>query len=101
MCCKPSAQVIIAVPSKAQLKEIFWKELTMWFELLPYDLRNQFNLSKSGKLKSKCRPCHSFVIAQIASKANELNFHGFHGDNLLIIADDAASIPDNIYGTLA
>jgi len=92
LCCFPYARVVATAPTRQQLNDVLWAEISKW-------------QSKSPLLKillkwTKTRICMSgqeerwFAVARTATKPE--NMQGFHEDNMLFIVDEASGVADPI-----
>jgi hypothetical protein len=93
------AKVVITAPTNRQLNDIFWSELAKWFKrsLLQEEFIQQKDkfFHKSSPKSWWMRIVSPQVSATKDSQAETLA--GFHGDHLLIIADEASGIPDPFF----
>ena len=92
-------KVVCTAPTARQLADILWSELSKW--LRRSILADEFILQKD-KMFHKDSPkewwCRAVSPSVKASKEEQAEtLAGFHGDHLLIIADEASGIPDPVY----
>jgi hypothetical protein len=99
MATRPGAKVVVTAPTNRQLNDIFWSELSKWFKrsLLQDEFVQQKDkfFHKSDPKGWWIRIVSPQVSATKDSQAETLA--GFHGDHLLIIADEASGIPDPFF----
>jgi hypothetical protein len=99
MSSRVGAKVVVTAPTNRQLNDIFWSELSKWFKrsLLQDEFIQQkdkfFHISDPKGWWT--RIVSPQVSATKDSQAETLA--GFHGDHLLIIADEASGIPDPFF----
>ncbi len=99
MSTRPYPKVVCTAPTARQLSDILWSELSKW--LRNSRLSEEFILQKD-KMFHKDSPkewwCRAVSPSVKASKEEQAEtLAGFHGDHLLIIADEASGIPDPVY----
>ena len=96
---RPDAKVVVTAPTNRQLNDIFWSELSKWFQRSK--LQDEFTQQKDKFFHNSnpkgwwIRIVSPQVSATKDSQAETLA--GFHGDHLLIIADEASGIPDPFF----
>jgi hypothetical protein len=99
MSTRPGAKVVVTAPTNRQLNDIFWSELSKWFKRSM--LQDEFIQQKDKFFHVSdpkgwwIRIVSPQVSATKDSQAETLA--GFHGDHLLIIADEASGIPDPFF----
>lgn len=92
-------KVVCTAPTNRQLADILWSELSKW--LRRSRLQDEFIIQKD-KMFHKDAPkewwCRAVSPSVKASKEEQAEtLAGFHGDHLLIIADEASGIPDPVF----
>jgi hypothetical protein len=99
MSTRPDAKVVVTAPTNRQLNDIFWSELSKWFQRSL--LQDEF-IQQKDKFFHKSNPkgwwvriVSPQVSATKDSQAETLA--GFHGDHLMIVADEASGIPDPFF----
>ena len=96
--CFPEAQVAATAPSKQQIYDILWKELSIWLNRMPkiysqlYDWQNSY-------IRMKDLPDSWFARAATARKENPEALAGVHGDHVLLVADEASGVEEVIFET--
>lgn len=94
--CFEDAQVGATAPTSEQIHDVLWKELALWLGRLPEDIKNLFEWS-NGYVRVKERPETWWARARTARKETPEAIAGLHGEHVLIAADEAAGIVDEIY----
>jgi phage terminase large subunit len=99
MTTRPYPKVICTAPTARQLADILWSEISKW--LRQSILTSEFILQKD-KMFHKDAPkewwCRAVSPSVKASKDEQAEtLAGFHGDHMLIIADEASGIPDPVF----
>jgi len=99
MTTRPYPKVVCTAPTARQLADILWSEISKW--LRKSILTSEFIIQKD-KMFHKDAPkewwCRAVSPSVKASKEEQAEtLAGFHGDHLLIIADEASGIPDPVF----
>lgn len=90
--CFPFARVIATAPTRQQLHDVLWAEVSKW-------------LSKSSLLNRRLKWTKTYIymrgyekrwfaVARTATKPE--NMQGFHEDNMLFVVDEASGVADPI-----
>ena len=90
--CFPFPRVVATAPTKQQLHDVLWSEISKWMSSAPL-LQQLLKWTKTyvymiGNEK------RWFGVARTATRPE--NMQGFHEDNMLFIADEASGIADPI-----
>jgi phage terminase large subunit len=99
--CFPFPRVVCTAPTRQQLNDVLWAEISKWQSKSPILKR----ILKWTKTKIYMRKYEErwFATARTATKPE--NMQGFHEDNMLFIVDEASSVDDRImaaiFGTLS
>ena len=94
--CHYDAQVGATAPTSEQIHDVLWKEVALWVGKMPEQLQGLFDW-QTGYIRVKERPETWFARARTARKESPEAIAGLHGDYVMIIADEAAGVPDEIY----
>ena len=90
--CFPYPRVVATAPTKQQLHDVLWSEISKWMSnspLLPQLLKwTKTYVYMIGNEK------RWFGVARTATKPE--NMQGFHEDNMLFIVDEASGVADPI-----
>lgn len=90
--CYPDARIVATAPTKQQLNDVLWSEVSKWMNkspLLPMLLKwTKTYIYMIGYEK------RWFAVARTATKPE--NMQGFHEDNMLFIVDEASGVADPI-----
>ena len=92
LCCFPYPRIVATAPTKQQLHDVLWSEVSKWMSRSPL-LTDILKWTKTyifmiGNEK------RWFAVARTATKPE--NMQGFHEDNMLFIVDEASGIADPI-----
>ena len=93
MATRPFPKIPCTAPTKHQLYDILWAEISKWLRNNP-DLENEF-IWTHEKLYLRGYPEEWFAVARTATKPDALQ--GFHADNVLYIIDEASGVSDNVF----
>src|SRR3990167_4390131 len=94
--CHYDAQVGATAPTSEQMHDVLWKEVALWMGKMPQELTNLFEWS-AGYIRVKERPETWFARARTARKEAPEAIAGLHGEHVLIIADEAPGVVDEIF----
>jgi hypothetical protein len=99
MSTRKDAKVICTAPTARQLDNILWSEISKWLNRSV--LKDEFVYQKQ-KIFHKSNPNEWWVTkvspaVKAAKEEQAETLAGFHGDHMLIVADEASGIPDPVY----
>jgi hypothetical protein len=90
--CFPYPRVVATAPTRQQLNDVLWSEVSKWQERSPL-LRRILKWTKTY-IYMKGYEKRWFAVARTATKPE--NMQGFHEDNMLFIIDEASGVADPI-----
>jgi hypothetical protein len=90
--CFPYPRVVATAPTKQQLNDVLWSEVSKWQERSPL-LKKILKWTKTY-IYMKGYEKRWFAVARTATKPE--NMQGFHEDNMLFIVDEASGVADPI-----
>lgn len=90
--CFPNSKIICTAPTKHQLNDVLWAEISKWQSKSPL-LSVLLKWTKTY-IYVKGREERWFAVARTATKPE--NMQGFHEDNMLFIVDEASGVMDTI-----
>jgi len=96
MCCRPYPRVLCTAPSRHQLHDVLWAELSLWRRRMNSIFSQMFECTKEKMFHVK-HPEEWFAIARTATKENPEALQGIHGDYVLKILEEASGIPEPIF----
>lgn len=99
-CTRINFKVVMTAPTAPQLYDALWAETRMYFRRLPAVLRDLFEI-KAEKIELKSAPEEGFISVRTSSKERPEALAGIHADNVLLIADEASAIPEEIFESAA
>lgn len=94
--CHYDAQVGATAPTSEQMHDVLWKEVALWMGKMPDQLQDLFEWT-TGYIRVKERQETWFARARTARKEAPEAIAGLHADNVMIVADEASGIPDEIF----
>lgn len=94
------AKTVITAPSGATLDDGLMAEIKVWIKKLRDDLRGQLEI-KGMAVELKASPDEDFISARTARKESPDALQGIHSANVLMIADEASGIPDEVFAAAA
>ncbi|URJ42980.1 terminase B [Paenibacillus polymyxa] len=101
LCCFPFPRVVCTAPTRQQLNDVLWAEISKWQSQSPI-LKRILKWTKT-KIYMKNYEERWFATARTATKPE--NMQGFHEDYMLFIVDEASGVDDRImaaiFGTLS
>lgn len=92
LCCFPYPRVVATAPTKQQLHDVLWSEVSKWLSKSPL-LSVLLKWTKTYIYMSGYEK-RWFAVARTATKPE--NMQGFHEDNMLFIVDEASGVADPI-----
>ena len=93
-------KTVLTAPTAPQLFDALFSELKFWINKLPPAVRDLFEV-KSERIELKSARESSFISARTSTKENPEALAGVHSEHVLIIADEASAIPEQIFEAAA
>lgn len=101
LCCYPYPRIVATAPTKQQLHDVLWSEVSKWMSKSP--LLSEILKWTKTYIYMVGNEKRWFAVARTATKPE--NMQGFHEDNMLFIVDEAsgvaAPIMEAVLGTLS
>lgn len=94
--CYPFSNVPCTAVTSDQLSEAMWKEIALWLEKMPQEVRNQYIYS-SDHVRMKESPETWFARARTASKDRPEALSGIHAEWILGIIDEASAVHEKVF----
>ena len=92
--CYQDSRVVAVAPTAAQLQDALFPEYAKWWAKMPEKMQNEWHLSASH-IRHKGNPQVWFAVGRTSNRPE--NVQGFHGTHILIQADEASGIPENVF----
>lgn len=97
ICFYPQKTVLTA-PTSAQLFDALFAELKSQLIRLPPAIKNLFEVY-SERITLKSDPSGSFISCRTSRKETPEALQGIHSDRVLIIVDEASSVPGEVFSS--
>jgi phage terminase large subunit len=91
---RANSRIVATAPTQSQLKDILWPECAKWHQKMPPELASQWDISDTH-IRSKQAPKTWFATARTSNKQE--NLQGFHGDNIMVLVDEASGVPQPVF----
>ena len=92
LCCFPYPRIVATAPTKQQLHDVLWSEVSKWMSRSP--LLTEILRWTKTYIYLRDYEKRWFAVARTATKPE--NMQGFHEDNMLFIVDEASGVADPI-----
>ena len=92
LCCFPYPRIVATAPTKQQLHDVLWSEISKWMSRSP--LLSEILKWTKTYIYMKGNEKRWFAVARTATKPE--NMQGFHESNMLFIIDEASGVSDPI-----
>lgn len=92
LCCYPYPRIVATAPTKQQLHDVLWSEISKWMSRSP--LLSAILKWTKTYIYMVGNEKRWFAVARTATKPE--NMQGFHEDNMLFIVDEASGVADPI-----
>lgn len=94
---RANSRVVATAPTQSQLKDILWPEAAKWHQRAQdrgIEIFNLWDINETH-IRSKDSPKTWFATARTSNKPE--NLQGFHGDNILVLVDEASGVQQNVF----
>lgn len=99
-CTRFPQKTVCTAPTSAQLFDALAAETKTWFKRLPPALLGLFEI-KSESIHLAAAPDESFVSFRTSRAETPEALAGVHSANVLLIADEASGVPEQVYEAAA
>ncbi len=99
MSCRPYPKILCTAPSKHQLYQVLWAELSKWHRKMLSIFGNQFMWTKE-KFFHRKHPEEWFAAARTATKEKPEALQGFHTDYVMRCIDEGSGVPEEVFDVL-
>lgn len=93
-------KVVVTAPTSAQLFDALFAELKRWVKELPPFLGELLEAT-SDRVVLKSSPTEAFISARTSRAETPEALQGVHSDNVLLVADEASGIPEQVFEAAA
>lgn len=90
------SKVPCTAPTENQLRDVLWSSIKEFHNRLPEPLRKKFEVT-TDRVSNVENPLTWFAVARTARREKPEALQGFHGENLMFVADEASGIPEEIF----
>lgn len=90
------AQIPCTAPSAQHMYDVLWKEVAKWHSKLPQNFRDKIEVETSY-VRMKESPLTWYARAGTARKEKPEALSGVHSDHVLLIADEASAVADEVF----
>lgn len=99
--CYYHAVIGCTAPTQIQMQDVLWKELALWKDRLPDWIKELFEHTQNylRVWDNDADKAARYARARTAAKEHPEALAWLHSDNLMIIADEASWVPDEIFET--
>lgn len=94
LACFPDSKIPCTAPTSPQLKAVLWPELRKWVGNIPAELREVFPYDVQT---DRVTLLENFAVARTVRDGQYEAFQGFHAKSIMIIADEASGVPDEVF----
>jgi hypothetical protein len=92
--CYEDSRVVATAPTFAQLHDVLFPEIARWHGKMNSRMQDEWTIS-GGHIRHKANDKVWFGVARTSNKP--ANLQGFHGTDILILADEASAVPPNVF----
>lgn len=96
--CFADCQAACTAPTSYQIHDVLRKEAKLWIDRMPEKIKNLYQRT-NWYIRMSESPETRFARARTAKKEQPEALAWVHADHVLIVADEASAIPDEIYNT--
>lgn len=90
------AQIPCTAPSAQHMYDVLWKEVAKWHGKLPQNFKDKIEV-ESSYIRFKESPLTWYARAATARKERPEALSGVHSDNVMLVADEASAIADEVF----
>lgn len=92
--CYQNCRLVATAPTFSQLHDVLFPEFAKWHAKFNERTRDEWHVSGSH-IRHKIAPMEWFGVARTSNKP--ANMQGFHGNDLMILGDEASGIPADVF----
>ena len=92
--CFENSRVVATAPTFPNLHDQLWPEYAKWHDRMPKKIADQWAIS-GNHIRHVGKPKLWFAVARTSNRP--ANLQGFHGTDILIQADEASAVPDDVF----
>ena len=92
----PYAKIGCTAPTKTQMYDVLWAEIKAWLDRMPEFVKEYYEYT-NDYVRIVESPENWFARARTARKESPEALAGLHADHMLILADEASGVDDEIF----
>lgn len=96
--CLPKVQVVCTAPTSEQLRNVLWSRLHDLLSIMIPEFKSLFKITQDRLQHTMDQS--AFAVSRTARSDNPDALQGFHAENLILIADEAAGIHDSLFAPI-
>ena len=96
--CNFQSVVGCTAPTSSQMNDVLWKELSLWINRLPEEVKKLYERTNEYIRISGFAETW-FARARTGKKENPEALAGLHADDLMILADEASGVAEEVFTT--
>lgn len=96
--CFKNSQIPCTAPTADQLKDVLWKEISLWIGRMKPEIAKLYNW-QDQYVRIVENPEAWFARARTGRKENTEALAGVHGKHILMIADEASAVDEAVFET--
>jgi len=93
-------KIVVTAPTSAQLFDALFAEIKRRMKDMPEPLRELIDAT-SDRVVLKSSPTEAFISARTSSKERPESLAGVHSEHVLLVADEASGIPEEVFESAA
>ena len=93
-------KIVVTAPTSAQLFDALFAEVKRRMKDMPDALKDLIDAT-SDRVVLKASPTEAFISARTSSKERPESLAGVHSEHVLLVADEASGIPEEVFESAA
>jgi len=93
-------KIVVTAPTSGQLFDALFAEVKRRIKDMPEALRDLLDTT-SERVVLKASPTEAFISARTSSKERPEALAGIHAEHVLLVADEASGVPDEVFESAA
>ena len=93
-------KILVTAPTASQLYDALFAEVKSLMKRLPPSVGKLIEAT-SDRVVLKASPSEAFIAARTSSKERPESLAGVHSENVLLVADEASGIPEEVFESAA
>lgn len=97
--CFERSQIAATAPTANQMNDVLWKECQLWIDKMNDQTIKDMIEWQNTHIRMKLDPNTWFARAKTSSKENTEALAGIHAEHVLLLADEASGISEQVFNT--